>query len=106
MNAVFAQGGGGGFLIQIIPLGAMFLIFYFLVLVPQRKKQKALEEMLNNLKNGDKVVTQGGIYGTIAGINAKENTVQLQIAASVKVEVARSAITALRNGQDDVKEKI
>lgn len=103
MNAVFAQGGGGNFLFQFAPLIFMFVIFYFLVLVPQRKKQKALEEMLNNLKNGDQVVTQGGIYGTISSI--KDGVVQLQVAPSVKIEIARSSITGLRN-PDKKEEKL
>lgn len=101
MNAVFAQGGGSA-LFQFAPLIFMFVIFYFLVLVPQRKKQKALEEMLNNLKNGDQVVTQGGIYGTVSSI--KDGVVQLQVAPSVKIEIARSAITGMR-GPDKKEEK-
>ena len=103
MNAVFAQGGGGlgGIL---IPTAGMFLIFYFLVIIPNKKKQQRLEEMRNTLKNGDKVVTEGGIFGTVAGNNEKENAIVLQIAPSVKIEVAKNSIVGLRTS-DQKEEK-
>lgn len=97
MNIVLAQGGGGSFLIQLVPILAMVAIFYFLVIVPQRKRQKELETMRNNLKNGDRVVTEGGIYGTVAGINEKENTLHLLVAPSVKIEFSKNAIIGLRD---------
>lgn len=93
----------GGLLIGLLPYVAVIAIFYFLVIVPQRKRQKQTEEMLNNLKNGDRVVTSGGLLGTVAGINAKENTIQLQIAPSVKVEIVRSAVTALQADKGEQK---
>jgi preprotein translocase subunit YajC len=71
----------------------LFAIWYFLVLAPQSKQRKKLQEMLANLKSGDRVVTSGGIYGTIVGF--REGTVQLQIATQVKVDVTRSAITGV-----------
>lgn len=71
--------------------------FYFLVIRPQQKRQKELETMRNNLKNGDRVVTEGGIYGTVAGINEKENTLHLLVAPSVKIEFSRNAIIGLRD---------
>ena len=71
----------------------LFAIWYFLVLAPQSKQRKKLQEMLANLKTGDRVVTSGGIYGTIVGF--REGTVQLQIATQVKVDVTRSAITGV-----------
>ncbi len=101
--AFFLQQGGSGLLIGLLPYVAVIAIFYFLVIVPQRKRQKQTEEMLNNLKNGDRVVTSGGLLGTVAGMNAKENTVQLQIAPSVKVEIVRSAVTALQADKGETK---
>ncbi|MBM3802186.1 MAG: preprotein translocase subunit YajC [Acidimicrobiia bacterium] len=71
---------------------AIGLIFYFIVFLPNRKRQKALQDMLNNLKNGDKVVTSGGIFGIIAGI--KDDRVQLKVADQVKIEVSKSAIVS------------
>jgi preprotein translocase subunit YajC len=72
----------------------LFVIWYFLVIMPQQRQRKRTQEMLGNLKTGDKVLTSGGVYGTIAGFRGE--IVQLQIASQVKIEVARSAITALQ----------
>ena len=89
----FLQGGGSG-VVTFLPLIFIFGIFYFLIIRPQQKKQrlaqKEREEMLGALKSGDKVVTSGGLYGTIVAV--KETTVQLRIALSVSVEVLRTAI--------------
>jgi preprotein translocase subunit YajC len=71
----------------------LFAIWYFLVLRPQSQQRKKLQNLLANLKTGDRVVTTGGLYGTIVGF--REGTVQLQIASQVKVDVARSAVTGL-----------
>jgi preprotein translocase subunit YajC len=90
------QNGGGGAFVSLFPLLLIFVIFYFLIIRPQQRKQrlaqKEREEMLNALKTGDKVVTSGGIYGTIVAVREKDNTVQLRIAQSVSIEVLRSAI--------------
>jgi len=92
------QGGPGqspGFLMQfVVPLALVFGIFYFLVIRPANKKQRALQEMLNGLKNGDRVVTTGGIYGTVAGIT--DAVVQLRVANGVKIEFSRNAIAGLQ----------
>ena len=72
------------------PVVLVFVIFYFLLIAPARKKQKKHQEMLNEIKAGDRVVTQGGIYGTIAGVS--ENIVQLRIADQVKIEVDKRSI--------------
>lgn len=90
-----APGGGPNFFMQfMIPLALVFGIFYFLVIRPANKKQKALQEMLKALKSGDRVITTGGIYGTIAGIT--EDIVQLRIASSVKIDISRNAIAGLQ----------
>ncbi len=78
----------------IVPLGLVFLIFYFLVIRPANRKQRAVQEMLKALKNGDKVVTTGGIYGTVAGIT--DDIVQLRVASNVKIEISRNAIAGLQ----------
>jgi preprotein translocase subunit YajC len=77
----------------LVFFGPLIAIWYFLVLRPQSQQRKKLQDMLANLKTGDRVVTSGGIYGTIVGF--REGTVQLQIATQVKVDVARSAITGV-----------
>ena len=82
-----------------IPLLLVFVIFYFLIILPQRKRQRALDAMLDNLKSGDKVVTSGGIYGTIVSVRDDKRTVQLKISENpvIRVEVARTAISGLQD---------
>jgi len=87
------DGGGGGLVSTLIMFGAIFLIFYFMIIRPQQKRAKERNKMLSNLEKGDKVVTSGGIHGTIAGID--EKTVLLQVSESVKVKVERSAISTI-----------
>lgn len=77
---------------MLVPLLAFFAIFYFLLILPAQRRQKKAAEMLAALKTGDKVVTNGGIYGTIVGLDEKDGSVQLRIAEQVKIKVARSAI--------------
>lgn len=79
----------------ILPFALVILIFYFLLYRPMRKRQKGLEQMVASLKNGDKVITNGGIYGTVAGI--KDHTVTLKVSDQTKIEVAKSAIASLQS---------
>lgn len=81
---------------MLVPLIAFFGIFYFLLILPYRRQQKKTQRMLATLKAGDKVVTNGGIYGTIVGVDDGSQTVQLRIAEQVKIKVARSAIAGLQ----------
>ena len=90
------QDGGGGSIINLLfPMVLIFGIFYFLIIRPQQKKQRQAQserdEMLSSLKANDKVITSGGIYGTIIAV--RESTVQLRIAQGVSIEVLRSAIS-------------
>ncbi|MEK6373839.1 MAG: preprotein translocase subunit YajC [Acidobacteriota bacterium] len=91
--ALLQAGGSGAFIIQILPIAAIFLVFYFIVIAPANKQRKKTQQMLSSLKKGDRVVTQGGIYGTVQGV--EPDVVYLKIAENVKVKVARSAITGL-----------
>ena len=77
-------------LIQLVPFALVLAIFYFVILMPMKKRQKKVQEFLSALKVGDKVVTSGGIYGEIAKMG--EDAVQLQIAPNVRVDVSRAAI--------------
>lgn len=88
-------GGLGGFL---LPLMLMFGIMYFLVILPQQRQRKKTQEMLSAIKNGDKVVTTSGIYGTINGIDG--DTIILKIADNVKIRVARAAIGQVEASED------
>ena len=100
MNVVASllQFGGGGLPGMLLPLLAMFGIMYFMVIMPQQRQRKKMQEMLLALKNGDKVVTNGGIYGTISGMDGE--TVILKIAEQVKIRIARSAIVQVEASQD------
>ncbi len=91
---VFAQQDQPSALVTLLPIVLLVLIFYFLLYRPTRKRQKYLEALVASLKNGDKVITNGGIYGTVAGI--KDHTVLLKISDQSKIEVAKSAIAALQ----------
>jgi preprotein translocase subunit YajC len=77
-------------LVQLIPFALVLAIFYFVILLPMKKKQKKVEEFLSALKVGDKVVTSGGLFGSIAKLG--DQAVQLQIAPNVRVDVSRAAI--------------
>ena len=77
-----------------LPLILIMVIFYFLMIMPAQRRQKKVNEMLKNLKNGDKVITNGGIYGTIVGL--EDDAIQLRIAEQVKIKVSRSAIAGLQ----------
>jgi preprotein translocase subunit YajC len=88
-------GGLGGF---ILPLLLMFGIMYFLVIMPQQKQRKKMAEMLAAVKNGDKVVTTSGIYGTINGIDG--DTFILKVADNVKIRIARAAIAQVEASED------
>ncbi len=83
------QGGGGMNL--IIMMVIIFLIFYFLIIMPQRRSQKTRQKMLDSVKKGDRVLTTGGVYGTIVGFKA--NSVILKIDDQVKIEIQKAAIT-------------
>jgi preprotein translocase subunit YajC len=89
--------------VTFIPLLLIFVLFYFLIIVPQRKRQRAVEVMLDNLKSGDKVVTNGGIYGTIVSIRDDKRTVQLKISENpvIRVELARTAISGLQDAPEE-----
>jgi len=91
-------GGAGGMGGMVIPLVLMFGIMYLLVIMPQQRQRKKMQQMLSELKNGDKVVTNGGIYGVINGIDGE--TVILKIADQVKIRIARAAIAQVEAAED------
>jgi preprotein translocase subunit YajC len=77
-------------LVQLIPFALVLGIFYFIILLPMRKRQKKVQEFLSTLKVGDRVITSGGIHGSITKVS--EQTLQLQVAPNVRLDVARNAI--------------
>lgn len=94
---MLAPTGGEGGWTALIPLVVMLGIFYFLLIRPMRQRQKQQEEMVRNLKNGDKVVTSGGIYGTITGI--RDDRVTLRVADQVKIDVTKNSIAGLQESE-------
>ncbi len=85
----------------LMPLVLIILIFYFLVFRPQQQQRRKMQDLLANLKTGDRVLTTGGIYGTIVGF--RDSVVQLQVANQVKIDVARSAISGLASEEGESK---
>ena len=89
----------GGIAQTILPLVFILAIFYLIVFMPARRRQKKLQDMIDNLKAGDKVITSGGIYGTIVGF--KDDRIQLRVAENVKIEISRNAVTALQGSEKE-----
>jgi preprotein translocase subunit YajC len=93
LPVAFQAGAAGPSWLGIVPMVAIFVIFYFLLIVPMRKRQKAVQTLVDNLKKGDRVVTTGGLYGEVAALDT--TVVVLKVADNVKLRVARSAIAGL-----------
>ena len=88
------QGQANAWL-QMVPLLVIFVIFYFLLIRPARTRQKHVQKMLDSLKSGDKVITSGGLLGTVVGID--RSIVQLRVADKVRVDVTKSSIVGLQD---------
>jgi preprotein translocase subunit YajC len=84
---------------QLLPFVLIIGIFYVVWFLPTRNQQKKLQELIKNLKVGDKIVTSGGIYGTIVGLRGER--IQVRLAENVKVEMARNAVTALQLPEEE-----
>ena len=97
-----APGATGGFM-TFLPFIAIIAIFYFLIIRPQNKKQKETQKMLSALKKGDKVVTIGGIHGTIQSV--REQSVVLKVDDNTKIEFSRSAISSIVTAAKEDKEE-
>src|SRR5947208_7464615 len=97
--ALAAPPDGGSPWISFIPFALVLAIFYFVILLPMKRKQAKVQQFLESLKVGDKVVTTGGIYGHVTRLG--DQTVQLQIGDKVRIEVAKAAIGGLQ-GQEPV----
>ena len=87
----------------LVPIIMMVVIFYLVLFLPMRRKQRKLDNMLQNLKNGDKVVTNGGLIGTLVNVG-EDNTVTLRVKPdNIKLQFSRNAVTALINGPSEEK---
>jgi preprotein translocase subunit YajC len=97
------QNSEGSLVSTLVMFGLIIAIFYFLILRPQQKRQKEKQRMLNAIKKGDKIVTAGGMHGTVAGLD--EKTVLLQVSDNVKMKFERSAVASiLKEGEPEAKE--
>jgi preprotein translocase subunit YajC len=89
-----AQGGEGGSIwSMVLMFGSIIAIFYFMIIRPQQKRAKERTVLLDSIKKGDKIITAGGIHGTVIGIEDK--TVLVQIADNVKVKLERSSVSVV-----------
>ena len=98
--ALFFQIGGAGLSSFLFPLLLMFGIMYFLVIMPQQRQRKKVQEMLSAIKAGDRVITSGGIYGTINGLDGDSVILKIATDPQVKIRVARSAIAQVETPED------
>jgi preprotein translocase subunit YajC len=101
LYAMGATPDGGSPWLQFVPFVLVLAIFYFIILLPMRKKQQKVQTFLENLKVGDRVITTGGIYGQVTKLGG--DTVQLQIADKLRIEVAKASIGGYQ-GQPPVVE--
>ena len=99
-----AAGGQGGGLASLVPLILMFVIFYFLLIRPQQKKAKEHQEMLKGLKKGDRIMTNGGLYGQV--ITLDEESISLEIADKVRVKIGKGYVAGmLKNSSHEQSHK-
>ena len=104
--ALLMQAGGGSDISFFIPMAAVFLIFYFLVFRPQQKQQREREDSIKAARKGDRIVTSGGLYGTITGVGDETFTVEIGRVKGTKVEVeiARTRVeSVMKSGQPDTE---
>lgn len=87
----------GNMLTALLPFVAVFAIFYLLIILPQRKKQKKHQDTVNNLKPGDRIVTTGGIFGTVMGV--QPDRIELKVSANVKIDITKSAVGAVLSAE-------
>jgi preprotein translocase subunit YajC len=107
MGGISGDAGGDqpNMLVTMLPFVLMFVVMYFLIIRPQHKKQKDQQTMIDALKRGDRVVTSGGVHGTITGIKDKEGILVVQVAKDVQIEVSRGSITRVAESKESKKEK-
>jgi preprotein translocase subunit YajC len=104
----FAQTGGGipgpDVIVQFLPFILIFVIMYFLIIRPQRNKQKQHQEMIANIRRGDTVVTTGGLIGKVAKVS-EEGELQIDLAEGVRVRLVRGMVAEVRAKGEPVKDK-
>ena len=107
ISTAYAMGQGGagqaGGIAGFLPIIILFAIFYFLLIRPQQKKAKEHREMIANLKKGTRIITSGGIYGTILSID--DTTIGLEIAEKVKIKISRGNVAAVISDSEAVQKE-
>ncbi len=108
VTTVWAQGTGGapaasqstgGMLISFFPFVLIFIVFYFLLILPQQRKAKKHRAMLESLKKGERILTSGGMLGTVAAVNNK--VVTIQVADNVRIKIRKEYISELQTGEEE-----
>jgi preprotein translocase subunit YajC len=108
VTPAYAQSGGAAasgapdLIFQFLPFVLIFVIMYFLIIRPQRNKQKAVQEMIANIRRGDTIVTTGGLIGKVAKVD--EGEIQVDLAENVRVRLVRGMISEVRSRSEPVKE--
>jgi preprotein translocase subunit YajC len=97
---IFQAGGMGGLLGAIMPFVLIFGVFYFLIIVPQRRRQKALQDMVSTLKAGDKIITSGGVIATVKQVKEKSLVV---MSDKSLLEITRASVAGMQ-GEEEVKQ--
>jgi preprotein translocase subunit YajC len=93
---------GASFVTALIPFILVFVIFYLLIVMPQRNRQKKHQRMVEELKPGDQIITSGGVYGTIMGV--QPDRIELKVAANVKIDITKSSVAViLKQQQPEVR---
>ena len=85
--------GGVGMFTALFPFLLVFVIFYLLIVMPQRKRQKKHQTMVEQLRPGDRIITSGGMYGTVMGV--QPDRIELKVAANVKIDITKSAVAVI-----------
>jgi preprotein translocase subunit YajC len=93
--------GQGSFLTALVPFILVFVIFYLLIIMPSRKRQKKHQEMVQQLKSGDKIITTGGIHGTVMGVH--QDKIEVKIASNVKIDISKNAVSGFVSEKKEEK---
>ncbi|MDR4505922.1 MAG: preprotein translocase subunit YajC [Candidatus Scalindua sp.] len=110
MNFLFlmqAKAPGGNFMTLLVPFALMFAIMYFLILRPQRKKERDRLNMIANIRKNDRILTSGGVHGVVVSVKEKELVVRVDDAKDVKLKIDKSAVTCVtlpRGDQDEIEQ--
>ncbi len=93
--------GQGSLFTALIPFILVFVIFYLLIIMPQRKRQKRHQEMVQQLQPGEKIITTGGIHGTVMGV--QQDKIEVKIASNVKIDISKNAVAAVLSEKKEAK---